>query len=125
MLTKTIEYNIITYIIKLDYIIERKRKMKKVLTTEYLELIATSNFATSYHYRVLLLLLTGSYTQSQLAEKLGLKRQNVHRCVKELEQYGYILIDRVEGRNKFIKANMSVSTIRAVFVNEKINGISE
>ena len=99
--------------------------MKKVLTTEYLELIATSNFATSYHYRVLLLLLTGSYTQSQLAEKLGLKRQNVHRCVKELEQYGYILIDRVEGRNKFIKANMSVSIIRAAFVNGKINGISE
>ena len=125
MLTKTIEYNIITYIIKLDYIIERKRKMKKVLKTEYLELIATSNFATSYHYRVLLLLLTGSYTQSQLAEKLGLKRQNVHRCVKELEQYGYILIDRVEGRNKFIKANMSVSIIRAAFVNGKINGISE
>ena len=125
MLTKTIEYNIITYIIKLDYIIERKRKMKKILTTEYLELIATSNFATSYHYRVLLLLLTGSYTQSQLAEKLGLKRQNVHRCVKELEQYGYILIDRVEGRNKFIKANMSVSIIRAAFVNGKINCISE
>lgn len=87
--------------------------MKKQLTTEYLELLATSNFATSYHYRVLMLLLTKSYTQSQLAERLGLKRQNVHRCVKELEEHGYILIDRVEGRNKFIKANTSVSTILA------------
>lgn len=86
--------------------------MKKQLTTEYLELLATSNFATAYHYRVIMLLLTGSYTQSQLAEKLGLKRQNVHRCVKELEEHGYILVDRVEGRNKFIKANTSVKSIR-------------
>lgn len=87
--------------------------MKKQLTTEYLELLATSNFTTAYHYRVLMLLLTGSYTQSQLAEKLGLKRQNVHRCVKELEEHGYILVDRVEGRNKFIKANTSVKSIRS------------
>lgn len=79
--------------------------MKKQLTTEYLELLATSNFATAYHYRVLLLLLTGSYTQSQLAERLGLKRQNVHRCVKELEEHGYILVDRVEGRNKFLNVS--------------------
>lgn len=85
--------------------------MKKQLTTEYLELLATSNFATAYHYRVLMLLLTGSYTQSQLAERLGLKRQNVHRCVKELEAHGYILVDRVEGRNKFLKANTSVKDI--------------
>ena len=87
--------------------------MKKSLTSDYLELLATSTFATAYHYRVLLLLLTGSYTQSQLAEKLGLKRQNVHCCVKELEEHGYILVDRVEGRNKFIKANTSVSAILA------------
>ncbi len=85
--------------------------MKKQLTNEYLELLATSDFATAYHYRVLMLLLTKSYTQSQLAEKLGMKRQNVHRCVKELEEHGYILVDRVEGRNKFIKANTSVSNI--------------
>ncbi|MDE6425475.1 MAG: MarR family transcriptional regulator [Ruminococcus sp.] len=87
--------------------------MKKSLTSNYLELLATSTFVTAYHYRVLLLLLTGSYTQSQLAEKLGMKRQNVHRCVKELEEHGYILVDRVEGRNKFIKANTSVSAILA------------
>ena len=85
--------------------------MKKQLTTEYLEMLAASNFFTAYHYRVLMLLLTGSYTQSQLAERLGLKRQNIHRCVKELDEHGYILVDRVEGRNKFIKANTSVKDI--------------
>lgn len=85
--------------------------MKKQLTTEYLELLATSNFTTAYHYRVLMLLLTKSYTQAQLADKLVIKRQNIHRCIKELEEHGYILVDRVEGRNKFLKANTSAKDI--------------
>lgn len=95
--------------------------MKKQLSTEYLETLAMSNFTTAYHYRVLMLLLTQSYTQAQLADKLGIKRQNVHRCVKELEEHGYILVDRVEGRNKFLKANTSVSSIRAT-LNEQVKG---
>lgn len=61
-----------------------------------------------------MLLFTKSYTQSQLAERLGLKRQNVHRCVKELEEHGYISVDRIEGRNKFIKANTSVKDIHNI-----------
>lgn len=95
--------------------------MKKQLTTEYFELLATSNFTTAYHYRVLMLLLTKSYTQAQLADKLGIKRQNVHRYIKELEEHDYILVDRVEGRNKFLKANTSVSSIRAT-LNEQVKG---
>ncbi|MDE6425470.1 MAG: MarR family transcriptional regulator [Ruminococcus sp.] len=67
-----------------------------------------------------MLLLIKSYTQSQLAERLGLKRQNVHRCVKELEEHGYILVDRVEGRNKFIKANTSVKDIHKA--DEQVKG---
>lgn len=58
-----------------------------------------------------MLLLTKSYTQAQLADKLGIKRQNVHRCIKELEEHGYISVDRVEGRNKFLKANTSAKDI--------------
>ncbi len=70
-----------------------------------------------------MLLLTKSYTQSQLAERLGLKRQSVHRCVKELEEHGYILVDRVEGRNKFIKANTSASAIHSAhLVDEQVKG---
>ena len=87
--------------------------MKNKISKEFFELLATSNFITAYHYRVILLLLTGTaYTQAQIADRLGLKRQNVHRCVKELEERGYILVDRIEGRNKFIKANLSVKDIR-------------
>lgn len=65
---------------------------------------------------------TSSYTQSQLSERLGLKRQNVHHCIKELEEHGYILVDRVEGRNKFLKTNMLVSSICATLVNEQAKG---
>lgn len=90
---------------------------KQPFTAEYFELLATAtnDFATAYHYRVLMLLMTGtSYTQAQLAEKLSLKRQNVHRCIKDLEKHGYILVDKVEGRNKFLKLNTSVKDIRKI-----------
>lgn len=86
-------------------------KQKVTLTVEFLELLATSEFVTAYHYRVLILLLTGVYTQSQLADKLQMKRQNVHRCIKDLESHGYIEVDRIEGRNKFLKATTSVKKI--------------
>lgn len=86
-------------------------KQKITLTVDYLEILASSEFLTAYHYRVLILLLTGIYTQSQLADKLNMKRQNVHRCIKELEANGYIEVDRIEGRNKFFKATTSAKKI--------------
>lgn len=86
-------------------------KQKVTLTVDFLELLAKSEFVTAYHYKVLLLLLTGVYTQSQLANKLQMKRQNVHRCIKDLENHGYIEVDRIEGRNKFLKATTSVKKI--------------
>lgn len=63
------------------------------------------------------------FLQFQLATKFGLKRQNVHHCIKELGQYGYILLDRIEGRNKFIKVNTSVLAI--CNANEFDDNISE
>lgn len=87
-------------------------EQKVNLTVEFVELMATNEFVTTYHYKILLLLIAGVYTQSQIANKLHMKRQNVHRCVKELEDYGYIMVDRIEGRNKFLKANTSVNNIR-------------
>ena len=92
--------------------------MKKQVTTDYLELLASGNF-TTYHYKVMLLLMTGTFTQAQLAAKLGVKAQNVHRCVKELTEHGFIIIDRIEGRNVFLKAEISVRKIKA---NNKIEG---
>ena len=71
-----------------------------------------------------MLLLTKNCTQLQLVTKFDLKRQNVHRCVKELEQYRYILLDRIDGRNKFIKANTSVSAVHTanqLILDDKIS----
>ncbi len=88
-------------------------RMKKQFTTEYLEILATSNFITAYHYRVMLMLLTGNYTQAQMADKLHLKKQNIHKCIKDLEKQGLVEVDRIEGKNKFLKAVTSVKMIQA------------
>ena len=85
--------------------------MKIKLSEEWLAQLAASNFATAYHYRVLLTLLTGTFTQAQIAVKFGLKRQNVHRCVKDLEEHGYITVVRIEGRNKYITANTDAKAL--------------
>ena len=87
-------------------------EMKKQFTTEYFEILATSNFITAYHYRVMLMLLTGNYTQTQIANNLHLKVQNVHTCVRDLEKQGLIEVDRIEGKNKFLKAVTSVKRVR-------------
>ena len=92
--------------------------MKIKLSEEWLAQLATSNFATAYHYRVLLTLLTGTFTQTQISLKLGLKRQNVHRCVKDLEEHGYITVVRIEGRNKYITANTDVKALSNEIVSD-------
>ena len=58
------------------------------------------------HYKIMLILLTGkSYTQVQIAEMLGVKhRQNMTVPIKELTEQGYIMVDYIKGRNKYLKA---------------------
>lgn len=85
--------------------------MKKQLNGEYFDMLAKSNF-TTYHYKIVLLLLaTGALTQAQLADELNMKRQNVNRYVKDLLEHGYITIERIEGKNKFLRAVTSVKNI--------------
>ncbi len=91
--------------------------MKKQLTTDYLELVAQIEHLSAYHYRIWITLLTGAYTQAQLAAKLNIKRQNINRCVKDLSAYGLITVDRIEGRNKFIKAITSSKALQNTLNN--------
>lgn len=84
--------------------------MKKQLDSKYLELLAYSGMSGS-HFSILMLLMTGSFTQAQIGEKLNIRRQNVNRCIKELESRGFIESDRVEGRNKFLKAVTNAKAI--------------
>lgn len=88
--------------------------MEKEFTAEYFEMLAESRFTTKYHYKILMLLLTGEYTQIELAHKLKTSRQNVHRCVNELREHGYVAVGREEGRYKFLKAITSAEAIRSV-----------
>lgn len=83
----------------------KEKEMKQRLTNDYLLDIATQEF-TTMHYKVLMILLTGkSYTQVQIAKTLGIKhRQNLTPTIKELTEKGYIEVDYIQGRNKYLKA---------------------
>lgn len=87
----------------------------------YFEMLAKSDFATTYHYKIVLLLLAaGALTQVQIASELGVERQNVNRYVRDLLAHGYITVDRIEGRNKFLRAVTSTKDIIAK--DDVVNG---
>lgn len=89
-------------------------KTKKIsLQTEYLIAISTANF-TTYHYKILMLLTVQPMTQSQIADTLKVKRQNINRYVSELLKYGLLEVDKIEGKNKFIKATNTYPKAEAV-----------
>ncbi len=90
---------------------------------QYFEMLAKSDFATTYHYKIVLLLLaTGALTQAQIADELNMKKQNVNRCVKELLEHGYITVERIEGKNKFLKVVNSIKAIHSMNSDEVISG---
>ena len=64
---------------------------------------------TAMQYRILLLLWTDKpKTAAQITKELGTAHvQNILKPLKELEKMGYITVDRIEGRNRFLKANMT------------------
>ncbi|HBJ2623689.1 winged helix-turn-helix transcriptional regulator (plasmid) [Clostridium botulinum] len=74
------------------------------MNLEYLQHIALAELSSTYSYKILLLLLTKEYTQSQLCSILNIKKQNILKYIKELEHLNLIEVDRIEGRNKFYKA---------------------
>ena len=81
-----------------------KRKHKETFTTDYLEFLADGNF-TAYQYKVMLLLMTGEFTQMQLSTMLNIKKQNIGKVVKKLTEQGYIINTRTAGREKYFTAN--------------------
>lgn len=95
--------------------------MKKInLSPAYLELLANSDI-TAHAFKVLMLLLSGeAKTSAQIADTLHMQRQNISRYIAELSSKGLVTIDRVEGRNKFIRAVTSIKEINEL--NIKIDG---
>ena len=77
-------------------------KLKKIsLTVDYLNALANANLGT-YHYKVLLLLET-----KQVSEILKIKKQNINKYVSDLKKMGLLEVDRIEGRNQFLRATNS------------------
>lgn len=79
--------------------------------SEYCGVVARMGELTTYHYKVLFLLMEKSMTQSQMAEELGVIRQNMNKVCRELESMNLIVTDRIEGRNKFLAINKSLKNV--------------
>lgn len=61
---------------------------------------------TTYHYKVILqLLCLSELTQSQVAENLGVRKQNMNKIFKDLSSLDIIKINRTEGKNIFWSLN--------------------
>ena len=86
------------------------RAKKISLSADYLTALSTADF-TTYHYKILLLLAVQTMTQAQIADFLQVKKQNINKYVSELTEMGLLEVDRVEGRNKFLKAVNSFSKV--------------
>ena len=110
----------IIYIINFNCIKKGVKTMKKIsLTPSYAELLAQSEL-TAHAYKCLMLLLIEPKTSAQIADTLHIQRQNASRYIAELSSKGLVTIDRVEGRNKFIRAVTSIKEINEL--NIKIDG---
>ena len=81
-----------------------KPKIHK-FSDDYIERLAKSDFNSPTHYKILFLLYRKSYTQVQLCKELGINSpQNITRILNQLIKEGFIEVDRIEGRNKFLRA---------------------
>lgn len=57
---------------------------------------------TTYHYKVLFMLLYAKRTQSEIAAELNVDRQSINKVCKYLLNVGYIIVADVNGRNKLL-----------------------
>ena len=98
----------------------KKKKKKKInLSADYLTALSTADF-TTYHYKILLLLAVQPMTQAQIADFLQTKKQNINKYASELTKLGLLEVDRIEGKNKFLKAVNSFPK-----ANEPTNNIDQ
>lgn len=78
---------------------------------DYLKYIAEQELG-AYHYRTLLMLLERPQTQTMVGDRLGLIKQNMNKIARDLERGGYIVVDRIEGRNKFFRVITDIEALQ-------------
>lgn len=72
------------------------------MNKKFLDHIACLDLKTS-EYKIIILLLTQDYKQSDIVKILNLKKQNVNISFKILEKLGLIELKRTEGNNKYFE----------------------
>ena len=76
------------------------------MKSNILKRLSEEKSLTTYHYKVILYLLgVKSATQTEVANALDVKKQNINKIFKELHSMDIIIKDRVEGRNIYWKSN--------------------
>lgn len=86
--------------------------------------IALLDLNSPYYYKILMLLHTKAYNQAELGRILEMPYQNIYKYIKTLEKENLIVIDRVEGRNKFYRAVTDINKIKAELPGQtKIKGV--
>ena len=83
------------------------------MDSKYLLHLAGADLKTT-EYKIILMLLTKSYTASQLAAELGIMKQNKNRYIKRLKTMGLIQIERIEGRNVFYRAVTDIKALETI-----------
>lgn len=73
------------------------------MDSKYLVYLANANL-NGTEYKIILLLLTKSYTATQVSNELKIMEQNKARYFKKLNGMGLIEVDHIEGRNKYYRA---------------------
>ncbi|MGU8436595.1 winged helix-turn-helix domain-containing protein [Clostridium perfringens] len=84
---------------------------------KYFEHIANIKELGKYHYKILLLLMVGDYSQSDISKLLDIKKQNVNRVFKDLENLGLIEIKEKIGSNKYYKL-VDIKTLKINIIGQ-------
>lgn len=74
------------------------------MNNEYIKHITRLKELSGNHYKVLLLLSVGKFTQNEISKTLDIKKQNINKLFKDLLHLG--LIEEVDklGNNEYFKA---------------------
>lgn len=90
------------------------------MNSKILKTVATDKRLTGMHMRICILLSLGKpLMQAQLAEILSVKKQNINKITKELEIWGYIKIQSVEGKNKYLTISNDVNKINSILIGQQ------
>lgn len=72
------------------------------------------------HLRVYMILsLCGPLMQTEISDLIMVKKQNLTKVVRELEQWGYIDLYKIEGKNKFYRAATNDERIEQILVGQQ------